>query len=632
MHIPDGYLGPQTYGAAYAVMAPVWAIASRIVSRTLRSRQAPMLALGAAFSFVIMMFNIPIPGGTSGHAVGAVLVAVLLGPWAACIAVSVALVVQAVLFSDGGITAIGANCLNMAVIMPFAGYGVYRLVSARSEVTSSRRWIGAALGGYIGLNAGALAAAFEFGIQPALAHDAAGRALYAPYPLAIAVPAMMLPHLLVFGLAEAAVTGMVVAYLQRTDLSLLWAAPARGLETCRARASSRLWIALLALILLSPLGLIVPAWFAGGTAWGEWSAQELHRLIGYAPAGMTRLAERWRAPLPDYALRGHEGAGLWVSSAAYIASALAGAAAVAALAILMARLLAPREMTRRRGLFVRRALAALGEALARELSAAQAPAKSWLARIEPRVKVVSVVILIAAVTMVQQPVILAGLFAGIAAIALSAGIGARRLARLWLGVPLFSLAIILPAALNLVTEGPSLFTICRFGPGAHVGPWALPAVIAVTRPGAVIAVRFLLRAVDCVSLAFVLAATTDSPVLLNALRRLGMPKAFGMALAMMQRYLAVLLRAAEQIHLAKLSRSIAAGDLRHEQRWVAAGMGSLFRRTRRLAEQVHNAMLSRGYDGDVQIGGSAILRVRDGLWLIVAIVFAVAVVVADRMW
>jgi cobalt/nickel transport system permease protein len=227
MHIPDGYLGPQTYGAAYLAAAPFWAIASQKLNKTLRSRQVPLLALGAAFSFVIMMFNVPIPGGTTGHAVGAVLIAVLLGPWAACIAVSVALIVQALLFGDGGITCIGANCLNMAVIMPFVGYGVYLLVSARSEVTSRRRWIGAAAGGYIGLNVAALSTAVMFGIQPALAHDAAGHALYAPYPLKIAVPAMAIEHLVVFGIVEAVATGLVVAYLQRADVSLLYRPPSR---------------------------------------------------------------------------------------------------------------------------------------------------------------------------------------------------------------------------------------------------------------------------------------------------------------------------------------------------------------------------------------------------------------------
>jgi cobalt/nickel transport system permease protein len=221
VHIPDGYLGPQTYGAAYIVAAPFWAAASRIVSRTLRSRQVPMLALGAAFSFVIMMFNIPIPGGSTGHAVGAVLIAVLLGPWAACLAVSVALIVQAVMFGDGGITAIGANCLNMAVVMPFVGYGVYRLIAGRSEATSRRRWIGAAVGGYVGLNAAALSTAVMFGIQPLIAHDAAGRALYAPYGLKVAVTVMAVEHLLFFGVVEAVITGLVVAYLQKADVSLL---------------------------------------------------------------------------------------------------------------------------------------------------------------------------------------------------------------------------------------------------------------------------------------------------------------------------------------------------------------------------------------------------------------------------
>ena len=225
MHIPDGYLGPQTYLAAFAVAAPFWVVASRKLNRTLRLRQVPLLALGAAFSFVIMMFNVPIPGGTTGHAVGAVLVAVLLGPWAACIAVSAALIIQAVLFGDGGITCIGANCLNMAVIMPFVGYGVYRAVAGRSSATSPRRWLGAALGGYLGLSVAALAAGVEFGIQPLLAHDAAGHALYAPYPLGVAVTAMAGEHLLVFGVVEALFTGLVVAYLQRADASLLVPSP-----------------------------------------------------------------------------------------------------------------------------------------------------------------------------------------------------------------------------------------------------------------------------------------------------------------------------------------------------------------------------------------------------------------------
>jgi cobalt/nickel transport system permease protein len=106
--------------------------------------------------------------------------------------------------------------------MPFVGYGVYRLIAGRSDAKSPRRWIGAGIGGYVGLNVAAVATGVEFGIQPLIAHDAAGHALYAPYPLQVAVPAMAAGHLL-FGLVEAVVTALVVAYLQRTEPRLLGA-------------------------------------------------------------------------------------------------------------------------------------------------------------------------------------------------------------------------------------------------------------------------------------------------------------------------------------------------------------------------------------------------------------------------
>lgn len=221
MHIPDGYLGPVTCIAGYVAMAPVWAIASSRVKKALKVQQVPLLAIGAAFSFVIMMFNIPIPGGTSGHAVGGVLVAILLGPWAATIAVSVALIIQALLFGDGGITAIGANCFNMAFVLPFAGYGVYLLISDRSPITSMRRVIAAGVGGYVGLVVASLCAGIEFGIQPLLHHTATGQALYCPYNLKVAVTTMVGEHALIFGWVEFIATALVVKFLQKQEPALL---------------------------------------------------------------------------------------------------------------------------------------------------------------------------------------------------------------------------------------------------------------------------------------------------------------------------------------------------------------------------------------------------------------------------
>jgi cobalt/nickel transport system permease protein len=221
MHIPDGYLSPQTYLPAYGVMAVVWAAVSARVKKTLTDRQIPLLALSSAFAFVIMMFNVPTPGGTTGHAVGAVLLAILLGPSAACVALTVVVVAQALIFGDGGVTAIGVNCFNMAFVMPFFGYAVYRALGDARTRPSWFRPFAAGIAGFVGLNAAALCFALEMGIQPLIAHDSAGRPLYAPFPWSVTIPAIMIWHLTILGFVEAAVTGLVVAYLQKAEPALL---------------------------------------------------------------------------------------------------------------------------------------------------------------------------------------------------------------------------------------------------------------------------------------------------------------------------------------------------------------------------------------------------------------------------
>ncbi len=216
MHIPDGYLGPPTYLAAYAACAPLWAIAARRLREKLSARRAPLLAVSAAFSFLVMMFNIPLPGGTTGHAVGGVLIAIAVGPWGATLSITVALVIQALLFGDGGITAIGANCLNMAFVMPFTGYAAYRLLSGLLASEKGKA-VAAGIGGWVGLNVAAFTTALMFGFQPFLHTGADGRALYAPYPLSVAIPAMMLGHLTLAGAVEGLITGLAVYFFRRTQ-------------------------------------------------------------------------------------------------------------------------------------------------------------------------------------------------------------------------------------------------------------------------------------------------------------------------------------------------------------------------------------------------------------------------------
>ncbi len=215
MHIPDGYLSPQTCAAAYAVSLPILFIAAKKVSKRLNSKTVPLLGVFSAFSFVIMMFNVPVFGGTSAHAIGGTLIAIVLGPWEAVLGVSVALFIQAVFFGDGGILSYGANVLNMAIVLPFVGYGIYKILSRNADVNSKRHWIAAFIGSYAGINVAALFAAFEFGIQPLLFHTSNGVALYCPYGLSQAIPAMMIAHLTIGGFVEGLVTSSVVAFMQK---------------------------------------------------------------------------------------------------------------------------------------------------------------------------------------------------------------------------------------------------------------------------------------------------------------------------------------------------------------------------------------------------------------------------------
>lgn len=331
MHIPDGYLSPVTCAALYGASLPVWVAASRKVRKVVKSRSVPLIAVGAAYCFLVMMFNIPVPDGTTAHAVGAVLVAVLLGPWAAVVAVSVALAIQALFFGDGGVLAFGANAFNLAVVMPMSGYAVYRLLSRGASLTARRRAVAAGIGGYVGINAGALLTAIEFGIQPSLFHAADGTPLYAPFDLAQTIPAMALAHLTVAGAVEFALTMGVVAYLQRANLPLLRInhpgvdVPGEAGEDSHAPPRPR-WRALVVvfavLVALTPLGLLAP-----GGAFGEDAPEDLD-LAAYdldaVPKGLRSYAGFWRNTLFD----GYSFAGDRHPQLAYILSALVGIAAI----------------------------------------------------------------------------------------------------------------------------------------------------------------------------------------------------------------------------------------------------------------------------------------------------------------
>ncbi len=332
MHIPDGYLSPATSLVMFLLVFPFWVIGVRRIRQTMSARSVPLIALLAAFSFVIMMFNVPLPGGTTGHAVGAALAAIVLGPEIATIAVSIALIIQAFFFGDGGILAIGANCFNMAVVIPYVAAAVYRGFARNAPLNSSRRLVGAAIGGWLGVTVGAFFAGVEFGIQPLLFKAADGTPLYAPYPLSVAIPAMVIPHALVASVVEGLLTALVLAYLQRSQVGVLEASeqPSAVPVTGAAQKLRWLWVGLAVLIVASPLGLLAP-----GTAWGEWGTHQLKaRGLAAVPAGLQKLSGLWGAPLAGYNLRALGNANL-----GYLLSAVLGILMVAFVVWLFTRLL-----------------------------------------------------------------------------------------------------------------------------------------------------------------------------------------------------------------------------------------------------------------------------------------------------
>lgn len=276
MHIPENYLSPSTCATMFAVMAPVWYVSAKKVKVQIEKKKETVvqLGMGASLAFLIMMFNVPVPGGTTAHAVGSALLAILLGPWAACLSVTMALILQAFLFGDGGILCLGANAFNMAFIIPFLGYGIFLL--CRKIFKKHGDKIGAFAGGYIGIVCAAFMCGVELGIQPLLFKNSHGNPLYCPYPLRISVPAMVGVHLII-GLIEGTITLAVYSYIKKVAPQTIYhASDYLNTEVSKTQNSGmKIWkktiIAIIAVALIfTPLGLI-----ASAPAWGEWNASEI---------------------------------------------------------------------------------------------------------------------------------------------------------------------------------------------------------------------------------------------------------------------------------------------------------------------------------------------------------------------
>jgi cobalt/nickel transport system permease protein len=208
MHIPDGFLSPLTYAPLYVGAVAAWSYGLQRLKRDLDQSTVPLLAVLTAVCFVFSMVAVPLPGGTTAHATGVALLALLFGIWPGFIAFSVVLFLQALVFGDGGITALPVNALAMGL----AGGAAARLVF--HLLRGVRESVALFVAGWLSVNLAALLVALVLGLQPLIAHDEAGNPLFFPFGLSITLPAVLLPHALI-GLGEGVLTLVVYRFSRR---------------------------------------------------------------------------------------------------------------------------------------------------------------------------------------------------------------------------------------------------------------------------------------------------------------------------------------------------------------------------------------------------------------------------------
>jgi cobalt/nickel transport system permease protein len=212
MHIPDGFLAARVWVPLWIVAAAgIW-LSLKQVRKVMQDKAIPLMGVMSAFIFAAQMLNFPVAGGTSGHLLGGVLSAVLLGPWAGAVVISIVLAVQCLVFQDGGITALGANIVNMALIGAALSYAVYVLARSALEMRVRRGpdpiILGVAVASWCSVVLASAACAIEL-------------ALSGTSPLRVVLPAMVAVHALI-GIGEAVITCLVISFVLRVRPDLVY--------------------------------------------------------------------------------------------------------------------------------------------------------------------------------------------------------------------------------------------------------------------------------------------------------------------------------------------------------------------------------------------------------------------------
>lgn len=310
MHIPDGFLDLKTTAAAGALSAAGLAVALRRIRIHPPVRREPTIGLAAAFIFVAQMLNFPVLGGTSGHLIGAVLAAVVLGPEIAVVVMSCVLILQCLLFADGGLLALGANIWNLAIVAPTLGYAIHVL---------TRRLLP-------GLRGRLLATAFAAWCSVVIASIscAALLALSGAAAWRVAFPAMVSVHMGI-GFGEALITTLVLAAVARTRPELLPEAGSDGVGDTRRAVGYGLAVTCGLAAFVAPFASPLPD-----------GLEKVAERIGFANRADTTPLHS--SPFPDYLTPGTD----WSAFSTVIAG-LVGAAVAFAFAYVLARMLTPRS-------------------------------------------------------------------------------------------------------------------------------------------------------------------------------------------------------------------------------------------------------------------------------------------------
>lgn len=301
MHAPDGFLNAGTALATAGISAGTIGIALRQLKATVTEKVIPLAGIVAAFVFAAQMFNFPVAAGTTGHLMGGALAAILLGPHLGALVVAVVVIVQAVFFADGGLTALGYNFLNMAIIPAYAGWGAY---------TIFRKWFPATRGGVLG--AAALAAwlsvvlsAAAFSLQWLF-----GATAEVSFPTVFA--AMVGVHA-VIGIGEAAITAMAIGAVLASRPDLVYGA--RDLSRAQLESGSKVPLRTFfigGLLVALAFAAIVSQFAVGNPDGLEWVAEEQ----GFADSAREHRLEGW--PFADYATRGIENEALSLAIAGIV--------------------------------------------------------------------------------------------------------------------------------------------------------------------------------------------------------------------------------------------------------------------------------------------------------------------------